>query len=337
MTTANRRKSGQQEYRAVFPDGTATAKLDSEPIGEGGAGNVFRATINNAPGIGGPSQWAAKVYHPDRADRNLYEKILYMIDNQVKVSPPNRIAQPKAMLFDHVAKKPTGFLMELLSMDQWKPLVQHYNPQASQQEQNDAWEQRRWRIARNLSQALEDIHQAGHAAGDLSETNTLANAQGAVALIDADGWQVNGNDLEGNPRNWNCTIARSEYTPPEVSKRIGQLCNEPDCPRNAAEGKHSANQSCIPRTAEHDSYILGILVFKLLMKGEEPFGQGSDARHLPHGSPTVKMAQMGLFRYGSKHYNCCGPRNKQARESWEKLPQQIRRQLEQALTPPETM
>ena len=286
--------------------------------------------MNNTPGIGGPSQWAAKLYHPGQADNSQYEKLWHLIQHPVTVRPPNRVALPRALLFSPDSGRPAGFIMELLPQNSWKKLVEHYNPQTSQQEQTDIWEQHRWRIARNLSQVLEDVHNAGHAAGDLSETNTLANAQDAVALIDTDSWQVNASD-----RRWNCTIARPEYTPPEISQQLGQPCREPDCPRNPTEGAHNTTQSCIPRTPEHDNYILGILVFKLLMQGEEPFGQSRAAAHLPPDqAPVDKMAQIGLFRYGSRHYECCGPRNQLARERWENLPQGIRYQLERALTPP---
>lgn len=335
MTTANARAGGQREYKAAFRNSEtlATARLDSSEIGQGGAGAVFQATVHNAPGIGGPSQWAAKIYHEGKADKSQYEKLWHLIQHPVAVRPPNRIAQPRALLYRPDGRQ-VGFLMELLPPNNWQQLVKHYNPQASQQEQTDVWEQHRWRIAQNLSQALEDVHHAGHAAGDLSDTNTLANAQGAVALIDADGWQINGSDQQGNLRRWNCTVARTEYTPPEVSQRLGQLCEDPECPRNATGGKHNATQSCIPRTPKHDNFILGVLIFKLLMQGEEPFGQGANAAHLPPDSPVNKMAQKGLFRYGSQHYECCGPRSQSAQERWEKLPQDVRCQLERALTPP---
>ena len=332
MTATNARVTEQRELDAAFPNSEnfVTARLDSRPIGQGGAGDVFRATVHNAPGIGGPSQWAAKLYHPGQADKSQYEKLWHLIHHPVTVRPPNRIALPRALLFSPDNGRPAGFIMELLPQNSWKKLVEHYNPQASRQEQTDTWEQHRWRIARNLSPVLDDIHNAGHAAGDLSETNALANAQGAVALIDADGWQVN-----ASGRRWNCTIARPEYTPPEVSQRLGEPCREKDCPRTPTEGAHNTSQACIPRTPEHDNYILAILVFKLLMQGEEPFGQSREAAHLPpDNAPVNKMAQMGLFRYGSRHYQCCGPRNQSARERWENLPPRIRYQLELALTPP---
>lgn len=87
MTTTNARVVEQRELDAAFlnSENFVAARLDSRPIGQGGAGDVFRATVDNAPGIGGPSQWAAKLYHPGQADKSQYEKLWHLIHHPVTV------------------------------------------------------------------------------------------------------------------------------------------------------------------------------------------------------------------------------------------------------------
>ena len=81
--------------------------------------------------------------------------------------------------------------------------------------------------------------------GDVNVRNFLVQANGMVALIDCDSYQIRNGTM-----TWTCDVGVSLWTPPELQ---GQ------------------NFKGLVRTANHDLFGLAMLVFKLLFMGRHPF------------------------------------------------------------------
>lgn len=101
--------------------------------------------------------------------------------------------------------------------------------------------------AYNLAVAVRALHDCGYVICDLNESNVLVSDTALVTLIDTDSFQVR------DPYTgvvYRGPVATSAFTPPEL------------------QGK---TFSQIDRTAEHDLFALGVLIFQLLMEGTHPF------------------------------------------------------------------
>ena len=158
----------------------------------------------------------------------------------------------------------------------------------------------------------------------------MVSPDGAVALLDCDSWQT---PSEDNDRRWNCPMGRTEYTPPEILELLTQDCRQLGC---ASERPHRTGHACVQRTRQHDAFALAALTFRILMAGEDPFGQHPDMAgrpgHLPReGNNADNRIKSGLFRYGSKHHHCCGPRDEASAQRWRQLPPTVREMMDRAL------
>ena len=232
-----------------------------------------------------------------------------------------------------------GYLMQLLETTHWQHIIVCYNQTfavtagvADQYgwDDEDTTQRLRTSAAVNLAKVMDDIHNAGYRIGDLKESNVMVSPEGTVALVDCDSWQT---PSEDNDRRWNCTMGRPEYTPPEILELLGQNCRQLGC---AGEHQHPTGHACVQRTRQHDAFALAALTFRILMAGEDPFGQHPDMAGRPghltreHNNDANRI-KFGLFRYGTKHHHCCGPRDEASAQHWQQLPPTVREMMDRAL------
>jgi len=102
-------------------------------------------------------------------------------------------------------------------------------------------------IARNLAVVVQRIHEAGYVIGDFNDENVLVRTGSVVSVIDTDSFQVS----DSNSRTvFRCTKDRDGYRAPE---RVGK------------DAKSHL------RTMEEDLFVLGVLIYRLMMDGIHPY------------------------------------------------------------------
>jgi DNA-binding helix-hairpin-helix protein with protein kinase domain len=99
--------------------------------------------------------------------------------------------------------------------------------------------------ARNSAVAFDIVHATGAVIGDVNEGNVLVQANGFIALIDCDSYQIS-----NGTTSWTCDVGVDMWTPPELQ---GQ------------------NFRGLVRTTNHDLFGLALLIFKLLFMGRHPY------------------------------------------------------------------
>ncbi len=105
------------------------------------------------------------------------------------------------------------------------------------------------RIALNLAQVLQELHNYRYIVGDLNYNNIMVNPKGRIVLIDTDSFQVR--DFEISSVIYPCNVYFPECSPPELLKQ--STLNTPYI-----------------RTIHADNFILAIIIFKLLMNNIHP-------------------------------------------------------------------
>jgi DNA-binding helix-hairpin-helix protein with protein kinase domain len=206
--------------------------LDQE-IGRGGEGSVWS--------ISGTTSIAAKFYHQTLAAAQA-RKIETMC--RVKSESLLRIAAwPIATLSTKVAGEPEGLLMPRINGYRAAHLL--YNPKSRRSAFPEAQFPFILHSAINVARAFATIHDAGQVIGDVNHGNLLVSANGIVALIDCDSFQITD---RGDV--YRCLVCVPEYTPPEL------------------QGK---NFQTLLRTRHHDAFGLAVLIFHMLFLGRHPF------------------------------------------------------------------
>ena len=201
-------------------------------LGRGGEGAVYEI-------LGDPTK-AAKIYLPEKAIIRR-EKIHAMVQAQLQNGISN-VAYPIKPLFRSNGLF-AGFIMEKVGGR--KPVHELYSPSNRRSEFAKADFRFLVRAALNVSNAVGAVHSSGCVIGDINHSGILVSQDATATLIDADSFQFRfGGAL------YRCTVGVPDFTPPELQgKRLDSL----------------------ERTANHDSFGLGILVFSLLFMGRHPF------------------------------------------------------------------
>jgi serine/threonine protein kinase len=247
----------------------------SSMLGAGGEARVY--AVRQERGL------VAKIYHhptPERA-RKLEAMLANPPDDPMRSQGHASIAWPVDLLCQpgdraHVV----GYLMPRVSG--MSSVIDFYNPKARLRNCPVFHYLYLHRTARNLASAFGALHARGYVVGDVNESNILAKDTALVTLVDTDSFQVR--DTAG--RLHRCTVGKPEYTPPEL------------------QGK---TFSQVDRSAEHDLFGLGVVIFQLLMEGTHPFagvyrGVGDapaiedriKAGHFPHGRFRVPYGSVPL-------------------------------------------
>jgi len=100
-------------------------------------------------------------------------------------------------------------------------------------------------VAANVVRAFGAVHENGCVIGDVNHAQVLVGGDGRVTLIDCDSFQIN-----AGGKCFTCDVGSPLFTPPELQGRPfrGLL-----------------------RTANHDRFGLGVLLFQLLFFGRHPY------------------------------------------------------------------
>jgi len=212
----------------------------NSPMGEGGEAQVFVLPQD--------ATLLAKIY---RKPTNAHAAKLVAMLNNPPLDPTAAqghisIAWPVDLLrtvnSNHII---VGFIMPCVTG--MHRISDFYNPRARRQRCPVFNYYYLHHTAYNLAVAVRTLHDCGYVICDLNESNVLVSDTALVTLIDTDSFQVR------DPYTgvvYRGPVATSAFTPPEL------------------QGK---TFSQIDRTAEHDLFALGVLIFQLLMEGTHPF------------------------------------------------------------------
>lgn len=204
-----------------------------EELGKGGEGSVF--TLQSSRDI------VAKVYHAS-IDQEKQAKLIHMTgahDEQLL----KYAAWPQVTLHERRGGPVVGFTME--KVGGMKPIQSLYSPAQRKQEFSQRGFDFLLVAARNTAAAFTVLHQRGFVAGDVNHGNLYVSNKAVVKLIDTDSYQLH----DGRQLHL-CEVGVSTYTPPELQ---------------------GMSFRGITRTANHDNFGLGLLIWHLLMGGRHPF------------------------------------------------------------------
>ena len=306
---------------AEYRDSRGNRIILGSEVGSGGEGAVYRVQ-------GNPDQ-VAKIWHNPTPRSG--EKIAVMVRQRPAVSVSsgglgrplfgarvNRahvpFAWPDDALYDD-SNRIVGFLMPYVDLSQYRESQAFFNPAArrrTEQELNTTFgDADLLRMARNLAEAVRQIHAAGHVIGDVNEKNLLINARSEVIIVDIDAIQIS--DPNGG-RLYRCTVGREDYTPPRLQ---------------------GVRYSEIDRETNDDLFGLAVLIFKLIMGGYHPYM----SRIAPDDEDAItelgEKIRNGYFPYNED--NTVPDEYKQPvlryQENWDGLRQEIKHLFCEAFDP----
>jgi DNA-binding helix-hairpin-helix protein with protein kinase domain len=211
-------------------------------LGRGGEGAVY--PVNGSPNL------VAKIYLKPPTPAKV-EKLQTM----ARVAHPTLLrvaAWPIDVLVDeHQAVR--GFLMPKVSARE--DVHELYSPKSRKQAFPDADFRFVVRVATNVARAFAQVHAQGHVIGDVNHGNALVGRDGTVVLIDCDSFQI-----VDKVRIFSCDVGVPLFTPPEL------------------QGKSFRG---LRRSAQHDAFGLGVLLFHMLFLGRHPFAGRFNAGDMP--------------------------------------------------------
>lgn len=290
MTKINAQRS------IVVVEGQNRRRIQLDPadfIGSGAMGDVYRVSRLGYPGA------CVKLYK--KPDKTAIQKVVAMIQRP----PPNikrvdhsttyvQFAWPDHLVED-VSGNGIGFLMPEVDFKSTFSLVTYTEPRESQRfltpEQRSL--RRRVTIARNICSLMADLHALGHAFVDFKDQNVrIYPAAGMVAFVDNDGFRIEGVGGKVFP---GLHTTPTYNSPESVSGQRQQL------------------------DLNHDRFVLGILLFRLLNFGIHPF-QGVPAPHLISNNAPFDIdhfiAQQ-LYPYGVRRSQDLRPTQRSIHECWD--------------------
>ena len=202
-------------------------------LGRGGEGVVYELADHAAS--------VTKIY-----SKPISVSDLEKLDALVTMASPELLALcawPTAVLYESTGKKPVGFVMPRVA--QAAALDSLINPGQRLRDFPKA----DWRFivhaARNLADAVAELHRRGVVIGDLNESNVRVLPDARVRLIDCDSFQI-----RVGTRVFRSRVGTLLYYPPELQ---------------------GTNAGAIERTPNHDAFSLAVLIFRLLFLGRHPY------------------------------------------------------------------
>ena len=248
----------------VFKNSAGQVIELAKELGRGGEGVVF--DINCRP------NQVAKIWHrPNRADSNAVRayrdagcKLEIMVANRPEIRTNGGglftqkhpfISWPDEILYNR-NDEVVGFLMPKVDRSRFYESFHYFIPTARQDmetELNKTFRDKDFLLmARNLAEAVAEVHKSGYIIGDVNEKNVLINDQARVILVDSDSMQMRDSQTG---ELYRCTKGREDYTPPRL-----QGCNFGD----------------VDRIQDDDRFGLAVLIFKMTMHGVHPYASRSD-------------------------------------------------------------
>ena len=237
-------------------------RLDpSLELGAGGEARVFA--------LPGDAERVVKLFRhptPERA-----RKIARMIAAPPLLGPDPegavRLAWPQEGVVDE-AGRPVGFLMPRAEGPR---VFEFYNPVTRRTRAPLFHYGLLHRAGANLAAAFAALHERGYVVGDVNESNILVAPDGAVTLVDTDGFQV---PDPATGAVYRSRVGRPEFTAPELQ---------------------GVPFGAVDRTPEHDRFGLAVLLFLLLMEGTHPFAVRTAGGAEPE--PLEVRLRAGMFPY----------------------------------------
>jgi DNA-binding helix-hairpin-helix protein with protein kinase domain len=203
-------------------------------LGRGGEGAVFE--------IADHSDFVAKIYHLT-PDRNKADKLVAMAngctDRLRSIS-----AWPIDTIHDATGGAVRGFVMRRVARQ--KDIHVLYGPKTRLRDYPDATYRFLVHVAANVARAFAVVHEHGHVIGDVNQGGVCVSAQGTVTLVDCDSFQV-----RASQRVFGCDVGIPIYQPPEFQ---------------TLRSFHG-----LPRTPNHDTFGLAVLIFQTLFLARHPF------------------------------------------------------------------
>ena len=280
-----------QKQQVLYRDERGHDVRLGKRIGSGGEGVVYE--VDDYP------LKVAKIWRTDRGFdvRAASGKLAVMRQRPPQPDPEKkyRIIWPESLLYTPDGQ-PVGFLMPQLERD-YSEILEYYSgrpgskpggtlppaPKLAEKHKISITLELRNSMARNLCQAIAAIHQAGYIIGDINEKNIMAAPDGSIAIIDCDAFQTEAPD----GRIYKVEKVRAEFQAPELQEK---------------------DLKQITRTVEHDAFALGVLVFKLLCRGNHPYD----------GEPMKPGYDAQWTRIRDNIFYPATPRILRAKEDWEK-------------------
>lgn len=226
--------------------------------------------------IQGKGSLCAKIFHPNRIDKEIENKIKSMISN-----PPSKInknhksiAWPNGIVYDGNKKsKFIGYTMPYIDTKSFLQSHRYYDSDDRTKlfEGNFTW-RHLFLAACNLSSAIAALHEKGHCIGDLRETNILVGINTLITLIDCDSFQIK--DKHSN-KIYYTRVGTPEYLPLELLHA------------NFGANNYDRYYS--------DLFALGIMIFKFLMNGIHPYQ--ARGKLVDDAPTTAAKIEKGYFPY----------------------------------------
>ena len=221
------------------PKGVGRLAIGETPLGKGGEGSVYAVEKLEAPGLGEAKELVAKIYHEPEAE-NRAAKVTAMI----KQTPESEsLAWPTALLVKD--GKFQGYLMPKLAFESYRPWAELSNAKARRANAADFDLRYSLVATRNLAEALHSVHLAGHAVGDVNESNVFCSVDSSVMIVDTDSAQIS----SPNGKVFPCPVGKPEYTAAELTH--GSLRDQ-------------------RRTEATDAFAFAVMCFQMLTGGAHP-------------------------------------------------------------------
>jgi TonB family protein len=241
-----------------------TLRLDpSLLLGAGGEARVFA--------LPGDAERVVKLFRQPTPERA--RKIARMIAAPPLLGPDPegavRLAWPQEGVVDEEGR-PVGFLMPRAEGPR---VFEFYNPVTRRTRAPLFHYGLLHRAGSNLAAAFAALHERGYVVGDVNESNILVAPDGAITLVDTDGFQVPDPAAGAVYRS---RVGRPEFTAPELQ---------------------GVPFGAVDRTPEHDRFGLAVLLFLLLMEGTHPFAVRTVGGAEPE--PLEERLRAGMFPYAS--------------------------------------
>jgi serine/threonine protein kinase/rRNA-processing protein FCF1 len=235
----------------IFDNNNKKHKLLKQIGRTGGEGSVYLTD----------SRLICKIYKKEKVTKFREEKIKLLIQHTIKIE---NVCLPEYIIYNN-SKEFVGYLMpqakgsEIQTSIFIPPLLKQKFPH---------WN--RWHLAKialNILQKIEKLHQHNIILGDINPNNILLNDETDIYFIDTDSFQI---------ENYPCSVGMVAYT------------------KKAHHGKRYEDYL---RTKDDDIYAMATLIFQLMLPGKLPYsfsGGGSQKENMkPENFPYKCYDGMG--------------------------------------------
>ena len=318
-------KSGQHSGRKIVRRGQTVPWTVGDLIGAGNEGEVYALTNDQ--------HHAIKIYHPNkRPGADHAAKLKVMVDNRpyspIEIDQPT-LPWPTQLFHAHASGDLAGFVMDRIDTSRTMPIGNYCNPEVRAKRNAAKYNTDKHVRATarqaiiNLTQTVHLLHNHNIVIGDINDNNIVIDPQdGHVAILDCDSFQI---QEPRNGKTFPCTVGRPEYTAPELLDAQSRPCSN----RNCAKGPkgHKAGYACVVRDQQHDLFALGVVIFKLFMKGMHPYDCIYTGPSADEPTTIRDRIQRRYFPYGPNRNPNIKPPTGRA-EEYARLPQHIRQLFE---------